>query len=325
MQQELRSAQAPVVFHLNGIGDRLLALPALRALSQLYPGRIRLVGAPGDSSLFFYHELGLMKIHEVRATTEGTERSIDAETLRQAVGDCDLFICFNTWHATGVSELLEGFPAATETVGLYRRYKQWVRSGESQHSADRLFLLAQQVDPTLRLEDFSQAPVLTAEATEAARHFRDSVPDGAKVLAIHTETGSRKQWPVARYRAVLDAFLAAHPEWLVLNVDYGATELTPMAHENRVLAARGAPLDVAMALLGACDGFLGIDSCMLHAADFFRLPSVGLFGTTSPSQWGFRLTPAFRELAGNGTMDDITEDAVLGALTDLAAGRLRPA
>ncbi|NVJ06291.1 hypothetical protein HUW63_13725 [Myxococcus sp. AM001] len=325
MQQELRSAQVPVVFHLNGIGDRLLALPALRALSQLYPGRIRLVGAPGDSSLFFYQELGLMKIHEVRATTQGTERSIDAEALRQAVGTCDLFLCFNTWHATGVSELLEGFPATTETVGLYRRYKHWVRGEESQHALDRLFALAQRLVPTLRLEDFAQAPVLTAEATAAARNFRDSVPAGARVLALHTETGSRKQWPVARYRAVLEAFLERHPEWLVLNVDFGATALEPMVHGGRVLAAQGASLDMAMALLGACDGFLGIDSCMLHAADFFRLPSVGLFGTTSPLQWGFRLTPAFRELTGNGSMDDITEDAVLGALTDLAAGRLRPA
>ena len=35
--------RTPVVFFANGIGDTVLALPALRALAALFPGRLSLV------------------------------------------------------------------------------------------------------------------------------------------------------------------------------------------------------------------------------------------------------------------------------------------
>ena len=58
---------------------------------------------------------------------------------------------------------------------------------------------------------------------------------------------------------------------------------------------------------------------MLHAADFLRVPGVGLFGPTSPHQFGFRLARHVH-IRGGESMADICEDEVLEALETMAEG-----
>jgi hypothetical protein len=62
-------------------------------------------------------------------------------------------------------------------------------------------------------------------------------------------------WGASRFRQDLDKFLARYPEFIALDL----------------------PLPVAMAVIRDSDLFLGVDSCMLHAADFFRLPGKSAF------------------------------------------------
>ena len=38
--------------------------------------------------------------------------------------------------------------------------------------------------------------------------------------------------------------------------------------------------------IAQCQAFVGVDSGPLHIADYFGIPSVGIFGPTSPSSWG---------------------------------------
>jgi ADP-heptose:LPS heptosyltransferase len=73
-----------------------------------------------------------------------------------------------------------------------------------------------------------------------------------------------------------------------------------------------------MGLVGEADLFVGVDSCMLHVADLFRVPGVGLFGPTRPRQWGFRFG-LHRHVVTEGDMSEIREDEVLGALEAVLA------
>ncbi len=138
------------------------------------------------------------------------------------------------------------------------------------------------------------------------------------MLAVHTETAPSKQWPLESFKRVLNAFLTRHPEWLVLVLDLADRGLESIPRGKQVLAASGIAIPPAMALVGICDAFLGVDSCMLHAADFFRLPSVGLFGPTSEQRWGFRVTKHHRHITGAGSMEAIEEGVVAEALEELA-------
>ncbi|MFE8604306.1 glycosyltransferase family 9 protein [Archangium violaceum] len=60
--------------------------------------------------------------------------------------------------------------------------------------------------------------------------------------------------------------------------------LTESALRNRVLSCSGShALPVAMAVVACAYLVLGLDSCMLHVADFFHVPAVGVFGPPDPA------------------------------------------
>ena len=133
---------------------------------------------------------------------------------------------------------------------------------------------------------------------------------------MHADTHwEEKRWSVTRFIDVLDRFLARHRDFVAWVVGMGHEELNVGRERDRVFAYLGLPLDLAMGLVASADLFLGIDSCMLHAADLARVPGVGLFGPTQPALWGFRFAP-HRHVEGS-TMADITVDDVLGAMEDL--------
>jgi ADP-heptose:LPS heptosyltransferase len=313
--ERFSSIQNPVAFHLNGIGDRLMALPALRALAAMYPGKLTLIGAHGDSSLFFYEELPLRAILELGFTQQGGERTVSAESLRKAIGECDLLVNFNSWQSSDVGAVLKGLVVA-ETIGFGRAYKHRQPLSEHRHKCDQLFELVQVLNSALRFEDFAQAPRIPKDVDEATSAFRASLPEGARVLTVHTETAAFKQWPVERFQQLLGTFLQRHPDWIVVLVDYKVQEALKSVSE-RVLDLSGAPLALALSMVGASNAFLGIDSCMLHAADFFRVPSVGLFGPTPAQHWGFRLTHSHRVVTGPGNMAGLEGATVLEALESI--------
>ena len=54
-----------VIYPSGGIGDHLAALPALRALVQIFPRRVALICIRGSSRVLF-SEIELRSIHEVK-------------------------------------------------------------------------------------------------------------------------------------------------------------------------------------------------------------------------------------------------------------------
>ena len=91
-------------------------------------------------------------------------------------------------------------------------------------------------------------------------------------------------------------------------------------HKARIQDLCGIPLGITFALIGVADLFLGIDSAMLHIADLYRIPGVGIFGSTDPKQWGFRFSPHRHVI-----VDDINStniNCVVNALIELDETRI---
>ena len=307
--------ERPAVFLVNGLGDQLIALPAMRALGAIFPMGIQLLLGEGMFS-FFYR--GLLVGEGIRVWwSDCDKRIIDVERTVAGTAPCDVFVCLSTWAAPSVVDLA-GKMGANWSVGCFEVFDEVVPINESAHMFDRLFAIPQHFRADLCLEDFSYTPLFSAAAEEAARRFVcRHVPPGGRILFVHPETRPDKMWSSASFSWVLERFLDTHPEFMVVVSDIEPHPLQLSRYQHRMVWVDH-HLELALAMLSHADLFLGIDSCFLHAADLFRLPGVALFGPTEPRQWGFRFSPLTRTFSGGGSMDRICRQPVLDALLEIA-------
>lgn len=309
-------AEAPVIFFINGIGDNILNLPALRALGAMFADRASLICS--GSALFVFDDLPLKRSIKIRVESTDHGREFDADAVAAETGDCDLFLSLVPWHSESLMRLVEKLRPEL-SVGFISNYDIRLPLNFDQHTSELAFDVVRLLDERSRLQDFTAPPRYPNEAREEARRLRAQLSPGVKALAVHADTGQKKMWDGAKLMQTLDTFLGLHPDFTVLLVGGRPQSLDCGLHGERVIPCYGLPLPVSMALVAEADFFLGIDSCMLHAADFAGVPSVGLFGPTNASEFGFLVGPHIAIQAAHN-MAEIEVPDVTDALESLLAG-----
>ena len=300
------------MFFSNGKGDRLLSLPALRALVALFGKRLTLLCDCGAAS-FFRSELELKEIVEI--TDHGTRREFDVGRATAAVKGCDLLLSLVPWS----SEALDQFIRATASrlsVGFGPSFDVPLARDFRKHAADLAFDLPLFLDPSLGIGAFAGPLRFERGVHRRARHMLAPLPTSIRVLTLHADTFQEKTWQAHRMKEVIDRFLASHRDFVVIVVGMEDCTFHGDRSRARVLDCCRLPLDLTMQLVGLSDLFLGVDSCMLHAADLGRVPGVGLFGGTRSAEFGFRFGP-HRHIDA-GSMDEIAVDDVLTALIEVS-------
>lgn len=307
----------PVVLFANGIGDHLLTLPALRALSRLFQGRLTVVCLPyAIDSLFA--PLLIKRFVEFAASDFIDRDFFDADSLADRIGVCDLLISLNPWHSSSVDRLIE-ILGVDETVGHFPWFKHPCEPKHGQHSMEYAFSIAQLFEPDLRLQDFAFPLTLHTSAVQFAEKVRELVPTGGFVLGIHADTRPSKTWPPAKFSEFLHRFLHRHKDAYALLLGTRDSGIETGPYENRIIPCYGLPLECSLALLQTTDAFVGVDSCFLHQADLSRIPGVGLFGPTSPAEFGF-LFSRHRHLAVDADISQIKVEEVLEATEEVIDG-----
>lgn len=311
--------QHPVVFlHRQGFGDTILSLPALRALAQLFPERLTLVCCEDDHRLC-YRELpasGLVLI-ETRLVEGGPKYlafdASEAVSIANKVNRCDLFLSLIPGFSLSGLEFLMNHLTPRVSVGFFPYFDVRLPRDFSKHSTELSFDVPRLFDGSLHLENFAAPPRFVPEAQTKAQQLCSMLPSWARIIAVHADTSPEKMWISERFVTVLDRFLEQHDDFFALIVGWDRVELDGGRYGSRVIPCYGLPLDVSMCMVAQADLFLGIDSCMLHVADFNSVPGVGLFGPTSSDEWGFRFG-LHRHVCAESKMDAIEVDAVLDAL-----------
>jgi Glycosyltransferase family 9 (heptosyltransferase) len=318
--------ERPAVFFINALGDQLLALPAVRALSSLFPSGIQLLLGEGMCS-FLYSGLAVRET-PVRVFWEDFDKKrIDVNRTAPRTEPCDLFLCLSSFDSPSVWELAHRM-SAQWTVSWFGRSDQSVRYDPAIHWFDLYFRFPKQFRPELCFDDFSSPPVVSSAAKRAAHVFvRKHVAPGRRILFVHPETKPEKMWDRAALSWVVKHFLEAHPEFMVFTTSVEPYPLD-LGHLGDHLVWVDEHLELSFAILSHADVFLGIDSCFLHAADLWRLPGLALFGPSDPNRWGFRLSPHGRVISGGKSVENIHREAVLAALSEIVAAtvsvNLRP-
>jgi hypothetical protein len=321
MLQCALKAQRPVAFFINGHGDCFINLPALRALTHLFEGRLTLA-CKRTSDLFCFDDLevGNRVALKVWGSPECGWQFDPAEALA-GIGPCDLFLSLVPWYSPQLNGLLEELRPSL-SVGFFGHYGHPLKLDYGKHSADLAFDIPRALQPDCRLEDFA-APLRYSEPQRAfVREIRAMLKPGQKILTLHADTLADKMWSDERWAAVLDEFLEAHREFVALLVGGGTygdrQRIDAGRHTDRVIPCYGLSLAASCCLVAESDLFVGVDSCMLHVADLGRVPGVGLFGPTSAMEFGFRLGPHIM-IQADGSTASIGVRQVVSALNQLAA------
>ncbi len=304
--------QHPAIFHVNGIGDYMLALPAVRAIVERHGTKASLISSSGPHNLVYGDLPSTVSLIEVE-TPDG--RGFDPEMVLPELERCDGLLSFSSWWSSDLEVLVSSFrDRGLPTVGFTTDFETTVEARDPEHAFDLHFRLARSVVADAQFAHYTHPWPLDSKIRRQAGNLREQI-GSARLLVIHSETTrSDKEWPVECWRALFDRLMSEHRDVVVLILDYVDRRLAP-AGASRVIACPGVGLELALALVQTADGFLGVDSCLLHAADFGRVPGVGLFGATSPARWGFRFSP-HRHVIADG-MSAISVQEVFEAVSSL--------
>jgi ADP-heptose:LPS heptosyltransferase len=317
----VRTEPASVLF-ANGLGDHLLALPALRALSRTFPTNLTLLTAaeyPTELLLAGVEFVRTIKV-PMRIASDGS-RLFDAGQAAEMHGPMRWFISLATWHSSSVTELIDALRPA-QSVGMHPEFDCIVPVNLAEHAADRTFRVAQYFEPSARLEDFTGPMRLPTGNVAMATEVRRAVGVDRRLLVVHAETSTaEKRWAPNRMEEALRRLTTDQPELFVLAVSYGAPCFNVERVGRSAVAATGVPIGSFLALIAAADLFLGIDSFGLHIADLWGVPAVGLFGLTSPAEYGFRFSANNCHIDGKGDMGNIKVEQVVDAVKAVAGRR----
>lgn len=329
-------AKRPVaVLMTNAHGDHLLNLPAVRALATLFCGRLSLVCTGGMRERFFsvlpLRDAPEIEMQNAREVSKADEpfftktydftgrviytRTLDIESLVQRIGECDLLLSLDTSPLPALGQILRHLSPAN-SIGFHPSYNVSLPLDYDRHAFELAFELPRHLNPSLRLEDFAAPPVFSSASRQQARRIREALPAKFKVLAVHADTKPEKMWATEKFIKLLDMFLERQRNYVALVVGTQNLGLDKGRFGERVFPCYGLSVTAAMALVSEADLFVGVDSCMLHVADLFGVPGVGLFGPTNPRQWGFRFG-LHRHIGGAAAMDAIREGDVLVALEEV--------
>lgn len=306
-----------VVFFLGGIGDQILAWPAMRAIGRATGGKA-VLAAPRCAVDRLWCDVPLAG----RVALDPTVSLATPIDGLDAVRGAEVLVSLTSWpHEAKLRRMLAGV-GARRTIGFFPLYDEVVAFDPGAHMLEKYYAVARHVaggDAVLEKDDGPPAlpPEAEIEAGLAVGHLRG--PKGLKLLFFHPETKAEKRWSEDAWCSVLSGFLLARQDFAALVVSRDGYALGAPAWVRERVAHFQTPLLPALAAVRHADLFLGVDSCFLHAADAHRVPGVAVFGPTSPGAWGFKRSPLHRHVvAERGDLSRLSPGPVLEALLSVA-------
>ena len=301
----------PVAFFTNGVGDHFLNLPTLRALGEIFEGRLTLVCSDGECKSLF-SDIRLRRMIPTEFRFENSTREFLVSQVRNDIKSCDLFVSIVPWSSHSLTALL-GELAGTMTLGFSPAFEVSLPLDFARHSADLAFDAVRFFDPHRNWYSFAQCPVYSKEANACAHELRKLLPSRAKLLVLHADTSPHKMWSTTGFCYIVEQLLNRYSELWVFVVGWRDLGIAERIGIDRCVSCLKLQLLQTFSIIARADFFLGVDSCFLHSADFARIPSVGLFGPTSSEEFGFRLCGNVT-IQAEGKMDLITKSDVWDAV-----------
>ncbi len=305
-----------LVVKLAGIGDLLLATPALRALRDSYPqARIDLLVTPDSAGLLNGWEvinnvivLDKYLFDYPRQIVTHPQNLLRLRPLWRALrgGRYDAVILMH--HLTLPFgrlkyQVLMRATGARWRIGLDNGHGHFLNitvpdnGFGAMHEADYYLALAEATGATSN-KTALYVPLTDEERRKAAQLvYGDMAPEEAvrPLIAMHPGSGgysTARRWSPERFAQLADTLFHDTGGQLLL---VGGPEEAPLHQQiismlrssipARSLAGKGS-IRVAAAVLEQADLFVGNDSALMHLATAVSTPVVAIFGLTNYKAWG---------------------------------------
>jgi ADP-heptose:LPS heptosyltransferase len=305
-------------FFANGLGDYLLTLPALRALACALPTRLALITSDGPSE-FLFGDVGIERFVKVPMERPGASaaRSFSASEAVRALGPVECLVSLVPWHSASLSELVR-LVRPGWTIGLHHDFDFCVPGNTHEHAADRPFNLVKKFAPHFQISAFAHPFALPPESVAAAEDVRRAIGVNRRLLVVHEETATKeKQWLPSRMEETLRVLATRYPDLFIIVVSRHPPSFNIETLGDAAISITRVSLPFFLALIAQADVFIGVDSVGLHVADLWGIPAIGLFGPTSPAEWGFRFSGKGVHVDGKGSMSSISVEQVFSAVSSL--------
>src|SRR6266568_7299641 len=305
-----------LLIKMAGIGDLLLATPALRALRETYPqARIDLLVTPASAGILngwevLDHIVVLDKYlfdypQQIVTNPRNLLRLAPLwHDLRDTHYDAVLLLHHLTLPFGRLKhQLLLRATGAKWRVGLDNGHGWFlnVRARDNgfgaMHEADYNLAVAEAVGATVSNKRLV-VPLSEEEHRQAWQIiYEHKRPESIKrpIIALHPGSGSfstARRWAPERFAQLADTlFFEVGGQLLLLGGPEEAElhqQIISLLHSEmpvRSLAGRGS-IKVTAAVLEHVDLFLGNDSALVHLAVAAGTPTVAIFGLTNASAWG---------------------------------------
>jgi heptosyltransferase-2 len=278
--------QKLLILHAGGIGDLLLALPALRIFRHNFPRSVlELMGRVERLPLVAF-DLRAASIHSIDQAGMAYFY-LEGETLPPGLST--FFSSFSVVLAFGKSMgIILAKNLRRAGVDRVITIPSFPPEAAGAHVSE--YLVESLRDAGIEGENLFAPLGLPEEALTHARHFwaAQGLPEEERVLAIHPGSGSpAKNWGPENFARVAD-WASERCKVLLISgpAQDGVEEVRRSMRKASPLVADNLPLVHLAAVLKASIAYLGNDSGITHLAASLGLPTVALFGPTSPTVWG---------------------------------------
>ncbi len=289
-----------LVKEVNWLGDLVMSLPALRAIRRSWPDAHLAVLIKKELASFFD---GASWLDEVIPYSVGRglsgfmdRRRIVAEIRRRKF---DLGVLFPNsfesalWIAMAGIKRRAGFVADARGALLTLKASPPPESLE-RHQVNYWLSMLRETGVTSGTEDGDFAIKLDVHVPNRERMLKWLAANRRRVespifaIAPAAAYGPAKEWPAARYAALID-LIAQRDDAEVCLVGAPSErakcdEVVAMSKSGAIVAAGATNIGELIALLSLCDGFIGNDSGCAHIAGALELPTVVIFGSTNPDR-----------------------------------------
>jgi heptosyltransferase-2 len=295
---EAKVTPARILVHeVNWLGDLVMSLPALNALRRAFPTARLSVLVDRRLAAFFD---GTGWIDEVIWLHRASSASALAH-LPRLIADLrarrfDLAVVFPNSFVSALRVALAGIPMR---AGFVREGRGWMLTRRAVPDSQLIkrhqmhYWLAM-LKATLGIDgDFGQlAPEVETRHLARMREWlaaHRSPQPRLVAIAPTAAYGPAKEWPQSHYVALVSSLSERGAQSVLVGSagDRPKCEAIAAACNSSMLIAAG-QTDVGelMALLSLCDGFVGNDSGVAHLASALGIPTVAIFGSTSPLRTG---------------------------------------